>query len=88
MISLPIEQCLIKCYRCKDGEVQEERKEYESFKRKLQQQLTHLEEETDAQKREITAGKGENFLVLVYNMICLCIVSLKPAKYSLNLLFN
>jgi Skp family chaperone for outer membrane proteins len=44
-------------FSTKDGEIQEERKEFESFKRKLQRQLTQLEEEMDAQKRELTLGK-------------------------------
>ncbi|KAH3712621.1 hypothetical protein DPMN_072373 [Dreissena polymorpha] len=35
--------------------MQEERKEFQSFKRKLQRQLTQVEEEMDSQKREITA---------------------------------
>jgi len=40
----------------KDGELAEERKEFESFRRKLQRQLTELTDEMDLQKREITTG--------------------------------
>ncbi|XP_012941304.1 coiled-coil domain-containing protein 57 [Aplysia californica] len=39
---------------CKDGELQEERKEYEQFRRNLQLQLTNLHNELDTQKKELT----------------------------------
>jgi len=38
----------------KDGELQEERKEYEEFRRNLQLQLTNLQNELDTQKNELT----------------------------------
>ena len=43
-------------HSAKDGEIQEERKEFENFKRTLQRKLTEVEEEMDAQKRELTTG--------------------------------
>lgn len=50
-------QIMSATFSTKDGEFQEERKEFESFKRKLQRQLTQVEEEMDAQKRELTTGR-------------------------------
>ncbi|XP_033742493.1 coiled-coil domain-containing protein 57-like isoform X2 [Pecten maximus] len=49
-------QAEIDSYRCsKDSELQQERKEFEKFKRNLQRKLTEVEEELDTQRRELSA---------------------------------
>ncbi|XP_021344290.1 coiled-coil domain-containing protein 57-like, partial [Mizuhopecten yessoensis] len=49
-------QAEIDSYRCsKDSELQQERKEFENFKRTLQRKLTEVEEELDTQRRELSA---------------------------------
>ncbi|XP_060080442.1 coiled-coil domain-containing protein 57-like [Ylistrum balloti] len=49
-------QAEIDSYRCsKDSELQQERKEFENFKRNLQRKLTEVEEELDTQRRELSA---------------------------------
>ena len=50
----------------KDGELNEERKEYEDFRRKLQHQLTSLHNELDTQRRELTAG--ESLVINILNL--------------------
>ena len=50
----------------KDGELNEERKEYEDFRRKLQHQLTSLHNELDTQRRELTAGDS---LINILNLL-------------------
>lgn len=41
----------------KDGELQDERKEYEQFRRNLQLQLLNVQNELDTQKSELTIRK-------------------------------
>ena len=43
--------------RKKDAEIEEERKELNSFRRNLQKQISEVEEELELQKRELNAGK-------------------------------
>ena len=45
----------------KDAELQDERKEFEQFKRNLQRKMTEIEEELDTQKRELETSKSYNY---------------------------
>jgi hypothetical protein len=45
----------------KDTELQDERKEFEQFKRNLQRKMTEIEEELDTQKRELETSKSYNY---------------------------
>ena len=45
----------------KDAELQDERKEFEQFKRNLQRKMTEVEEELDTQKRELETSKSYNY---------------------------
>ena len=45
----------------KNTELQDERKEFEQFKRNLQRKMTEIEEELDTQKRELETSKSYNY---------------------------
>ena len=70
-------------YSTKDGEIQEERKEFENFKRTLQRKLTEVEEEMDTQKRELTTGEYCFFLQKI-----LCKTLLTPIYLRKHLFTN
>ena len=66
----------------KDAELQDERKEFEQFKRNLQRKMTEVEEELDSQRRELETSKYNMHTVINYHPFILALPLAKNLGYS------